>query len=605
MNENSGSDILSKKKEKNENCPKKVQKIPPLYLNSILQSKNLSVDFNFESSEQLLEDSGYEIESEEYRSESSAQVRQISSLDIERQSESSSQSSVLSRKSFENFTSDEEDNEKEDQLNNWISKFIERAEETKLLQFHNEENSGNDLKTDKFPEFSKDFKEKNENIGNLPENPNEKPENSSKNISILKPTAKTSPIQENLKELQIPQDSLEIQSKLPTDTISSSSETKPLEEIFQKPVSLSSSYQNLFNKIRDISGKSSKELIEMYPVESPRLISDYSKDDLSYEDSSELSHLTDPEVSLRRILQSNNSLQNELIERPENRMIRDSDSSDDDGNTLKLHTDTNISEEKLESFSIQSKPFLSEYDEKIDFLVQSEVENFTECIKFLLDHKEIDVSLQFIEKYLKSMEEKLKLNEEEILELINTPSYQDPNMKLEYLQSSACKVLMKFPTLELILPQDLSSDLKVEFEAMQIPSRQIYLQMIFDCVNEALNHVRPFALYGLPDPWSPVSSTLYGEGQIRTVFSKVLRLVKKWESVKCGLLVTHIDSPDEEKVTKSREERLNVLLAQNVRDSENAWMDYEDEEAQTKIEVTGLVFESLVQETFNLLQIFD
>jgi hypothetical protein len=286
-------------------------------------------------------------------------------------------------------------------------------------------------------------------------------------------------------------------------------------------------------------------------------------------------------------------------------MIRDSDSSDDDGNTLKLHTDTNISEEKLESFSIQSKPFLSEYDEKIDFLVQSEVENFTECIKFLLDHKEIDVSLQFIEKYLKSMEEKLKLNEEEILELINTPSYQDPNMKLEYLQSSACKVLMKFPTLELILPQDLSSDLKVEFEAMQIPSRQIYLQMIFDCVNEALNHVRPFALYGLPDPWSPVSSTLYGEGQIRTVFSKVLRLVKKWESVKCGLLVTHIDSPDEEKVTKSREERLNVLLAQNVRDSENAWMDYEDEEAQTKIEVTGLVFESLVQETFNLLQIFD
>ena len=116
-----------------------------------------------------------------------------------------------------------------------------------------------------------------------------------------------------------------------------------------------------------------------------------------------------------------------------------------------------------------------------------------------------------------------------------------------------------------------------------------------------MNHIRPFAIDGLPDPWSPVSATLYGEGQIKAVICKVLKLVRKWESVKCGMLASKVMGFNEEKVSKAREERLNVLLAQNVRDSEGCWMDYEDEETQVKLEISKLAFEELVNETAKLL----
>jgi hypothetical protein len=281
-------------------------------------------------------------------------------------------------------------------------------------------------------------------------------------------------------------------------------------------------------------------------------------------------------------------------------MIRDSDSSEEENTPLVLHTDTNISEAQLLTFSSPTHT-LQEYDQDLQHLIESEVQDFAIKAKFKLGLKHIDTSLAFIEKYLKSLESRLLQNEDEILDLINTPAYQDPVSKLEYLQDASLGKLIKFPTLELILPQDLSSELKIEYDAIDVPSQQIYLQLIFDCVNEALNHIRPFAIDGLPDPWSPVSATLYGEGQIKAVVGKVLKLIRKWESVKCGMLVCRVQGGGEEKVGKVREERLNVLLAQNVRDSEGDWMDYEDEETQVKVEISRLAFEELIKETAKLL----
>ena len=158
--------------------------------------------------------------------------------------------------------------------------------------------------------------------------------------------------------------------------------------------------------------------------------------------------------------------------------------------------------------------------------------------------------------------------------------------------------LSKFPALELILPQHYSSELKEDFNSFETPNKQIYLQMVFDCIPEALNHIRPFALDGLPDPWSSVSSTLYGEGQIKVVFDKIRKLIHKWESVKCGMMVDKVEDPSVNKVQKVQEERLNILLAQGVKDFECKWLWYEDEETQVKIEVSDLAFEFLIEETF-------
>ena len=574
FHENSGSETMNKP-DTSENQPKKVQKVPPLCLSSILQSKNISGEFNIESSDQVLNDSLSSEYLDSGSEESSIeQVKQISSLDIERQSDSSS-SSVVSRESFENLSSDEYRNGLDRE--NWISRYVERIENEGIKKSSEKDESKEVfIREEKFEEEEEEKDDKS-----LIEVEESKEKD-------LKPVQEPAPVS----TLQIKTHFEDTQEPAPL----------PQHEIFEKPVSKSTSYQSLFDKIQQLSGKTSKELLELYPIESPRLISDTSYPDLSYEDSctSELSHLTDPELSLRRILQNNSTSANDLIERPENRMIRDSDSSEEENTPLVLHTDTNISEAQLLTFSSPTHA-LQEYDQDLQYLIESEVQDFAIKAKFKLGLKHIDTSLAFIEKYLKSLESRLLQNEDEILDLINTPAYQDPVSKLEYLQDASLGKLIKFPTLELILPQDLSSELKIEYDAIDVPSQQIYLQLIFDCVNEALNHIRPFAIDGLPDPWSPVSATLYGEGQIKAVVGKVLKLIRKWESVKCGMLVCRVQGGGEEKVGKVREERLNVLLAQNVRDSEGDWMDYEDEETQVKVEISRLAFEELIKETAKLL----
>ena len=80
-------------------------------------------------------------------------------------------------------------------------------------------------------------------------------------------------------------------------------------------------------------------------------------------------------------------------------------------------------------------------------------------------------------------------------------------------------------------PPDLASmsgtGLKVLFESLEIPSRQIYLQLLFDCVNEALNFIRPFGVTGIPDPWSTKPRILFGEAELDSVFQKISNYLLK------------------------------------------------------------------------------
>lgn len=418
---------------------------------------------------------------------------------------------------------------------------------------------------------SEDNPDYHPNLNILTEEFTQNPQNTSNNSSLaLKDSPETQP------DLQHPSKPADSQSS-PTQLI-----TKPEIPLYPSSENSYSSSHNYENSPDILSG------------------------DLSYKDSdSPSSHYSDPDNSLKRILKNKSEDQPEIIERPGHNMIIDSDSSEQEemnSNKFILHTDTNISEEKLEALSVSPKPYLNECND-IEKLICNEIELFVEGVKFVNRLKDVDPGIGFIEEYLKRLEEKLNSNEDEMLELINTPAYQDPFNKLECLQTTPTGKLNKIPALELILPQNLSSELKMEFSSLDVPSKQIYLQFIFDCVNEALNHIRPFALDGLPDPWSSVSSTLYGEGQIKVVFEKVKNLLRKWESIKCGIMTDKVDEPTTEKIKKLQEDRLNVLLAHNVKESETRWLWYEDEETQVKIDISDLVFDFLIEEISCLIKI--
>ena len=505
-----------------ESIPKKVEKVPSLRLNFILQAKHMSQDYNRTSNfGHLIKDSLNSDSSEseihlESNSSSSSKIKQVSDLDIKNESTSSL----------------EDQPEPNPNL----------LTTTDYSQLKPEENLEHSLNSSSSP--SKE----------------------------LRKSPETQPgIQDSLKPSESSSDDSNTQQK---DDILPLNTHEPIFIPSENPFDCQESHEN-----------------------SPEILSG----DLSYQDSEpESSDYSDPDNSLKRILKNKSENQPEIIDRPEHNMISDPDNSEDEmgPETFIFHTDTTISEDKLESLSVSPTQYVDDFEEEAAKFIKTELDYFLDEVTFTLRQKDVDPGLQFIDLYIQKLSKKLEKNEDEMLELINTPSYQDPCNKLETLQTAAMGKLSKFPALELILPQHYSSELKEDFNSFETPNKQIYLQMVFDCINEALNHIRPFALDGLPDPWSSVSSTLYGEGQIKVVFDKIRKLIHKWESVKCGMMVDKVEDPSVNKVQKVQEERLNILLAQGVKDFECKWLWYEDEETQVKIEVSDLAFEFLIEETF-------
>ena len=238
--------------------------------------------------------------------------------------------------------------------------------------------------------------------------------------------------------------------------------------------------------------------------------------------------------------------------------------------------------------------------EDILALISSEIYTYLRMIPFKDQEKEVESSLEYLIEYLNVMANELKENESEVLEAINTPVYQDPLSRLQTLQDESLGVLSKFPTLELILPPDLCSELKVKFESLEVPTRQIYLQMLFDCVNEALNYIRPFGVTGIPDPWSNHPRILFGEAELENVFNRILSFMVKWASCRAGAYPSY-DASDEDKLASLREEKMSSLLCSDIKDEEDTWLHYEEEETQSKILTASRVFDVLISEVLLIL----
>ncbi len=59
---------------------------------------------------------------------------------------------------------------------------------------------------------------------------------------------------------------------------------------------------------------------------------------------------------------------------------------------------------------------------------------------------------------------------------------------------------------------------------------------------------------------------------------------------------------NEEVFMEVRDKRLATLLAQEVIDNEDTWINYEQEEAEVKIDVADMVLEQLVGESVELIK---
>jgi hypothetical protein len=310
---------------------------------------------------------------------------------------------------------------------------------------------------------------------------------------------------------------------------------------------------------------------------------------------------------------------NKIIERPGIILIEDPESSDEEwSRDFNLYPIVNIQsqpqDEKTKIIDSSQNEHVNNFDMKIFQLIQDEINLFLEFIPFNTIEKPVNPTKDFIEDYIDKFEKALVQDEENILELINTPFYIDPLTKMEILQTIEIGSVKKYTVLELFLPQSLTPELK-RIAHMQrfreqstqdsqefIKYQSTYLQMLYDCINESFNHLRPFGLKGLPDPWSYIASTLYGEGDLKTVMRKSKKLLLRWESMHTGIYPDSTNNSNDEKLQKVREERLGIMLSQNVNDDESGWIAYEDEETQVKIDISDLVLDIVVDETLEIIK---
>lgn len=248
---------------------------------------------------------------------------------------------------------------------------------------------------------------------------------------------------------------------------------------------------------------------------------------------------------------------------------------------------------------------LDQLDSILNQLILTEIDNYI-IPNFHEERLEVDSSLNFVENYLRNVENLIEPDKEAFLDIYNSPMPIDFLQKLTFLQNAEIGALVTYPSLELILPPEINDQLKDIFADSSLVYRRIYCQMLFDCLNEALNYVRPYGINGEPAPWSRKERTVFGEENIHRIFERAMEMLKKWAGIKAG----HLPTPeveniggliDEAKLQQLREERLSALLCSDVYSEEKKWIDYEDEEVQAQFDLADILLEHLVEETAGIL----
>lgn len=293
------------------------------------------------------------------------------------------------------------------------------------------------------------------------------------------------------------------------------------------------------------------------------------------------------DVSDKDSLESNIEISSSIIRDLENSLIKlnSNNSSIDSG--INTPYKIPISSPNI-SFNIND--ILSE-------ILDSEIILFSNSTNFKPNEKQVDPTLSFIENIVSCLFKEFKRNEADFLDIVNTPGFTDPLSKLQTLQNTNVGELRKTIDLETMIPQEICEIIQYKLANEQFRGRKIYIQMVFDCVNEAFNYIRPFGLRGVPDPWVNHSRLLFGEGELNRVQEKTMRFIEEWEKIKGGAYLDKVNARDKDKVQCEREERMSFFLCFDVNFEEESWVLYVDEETQTKCDVADIILDELFLET--------
>ena len=155
--------------------------------------------------------------------------------------------------------------------------------------------------------------------------------------------------------------------------------------------------------------------------------------------------------------------------------------------------------------------------------------------------------------------------------------------------------------------------------------QNVHNYALFEALNEALDLHRPYKNRGGPMPWSTntreVKQMTTEEGA-RTILDQAVKKVLEWETTEAGSKFAPLPPPptqlqdeygedivqppladgEEERRNQHRQEKLGLLMTQDIEENDALWIDYEVEDTQVRFDVADMILADLAQEIAELLK---
>jgi hypothetical protein len=173
-----------------------------------------------------------------------------------------------------------------------------------------------------------------------------------------------------------------------------------------------------------------------------------------------------------------------------------------------------------------------------------------------------------------------------------------------------------------VIPAELFEQFEVELEAefKSIHNKEMgpraktfmnfWHRCIFESYNECLDYERPYGIEGKPYQWVTETKMMRTITQpkiahhMRRAENRLLELTQ----MVGGLIFEKADSPfantdlSDEQMHMMNEERLSRILATELLESEQSWVNYNDEMAELQVELSRLIEERLFGEVTSELK---
>jgi hypothetical protein len=225
----------------------------------------------------------------------------------------------------------------------------------------------------------------------------------------------------------------------------------------------------------------------------------------------------------------------------------------------------------------------------------------------------VPTNIDAVEEYLNQVGAIMEESWEQYLARLQTPIPPEPLEMLSYLRvvedEEAEPEFDKEEdnSNELILHQDLLEAMEGRTEVADsnlLGYAQLHNRAVFDALNEALDHERPYGLLGRPFPWKAKDKfdRRLRRGDYLSMVDSAKERVLVWCEANCGTFFDkenpvfgHIDLT-EEQVRAVREHRLSRLMASELFEGEEKWTIYDDEETEILMDVCHQVIKAVFEE---------